>query len=282
MKIAVTYDNGEVFQHFGHTESFKVYETEDGKIVSSEVIGTDGNGHEALAAYLGEQGIDALICGGIGAGAEAALSSVGVQVCSGAKGNADAAVEAFLKGELENEGVNCDHHDEHEHEEGHDCGGHCGSCGGCHPMMPTVEGPNVGKTVRVHYKGTLDDGSQFDSSYDRGEPLEFICGMGMMILGFDEAVAQMKQGEIVNVRLTPDKAYGEHDERAVYTFPIAELSGSEDLTVGERVALYDSMGRPVPVTVVAKDDTNITLDANHEMAGKTLNFQIELVEIIEH
>ena len=99
MKIAVTYDNGNVFQHFGKTENFKVYEVEDDKVVSSEVIGSNGTGHGALAGLLAEQGIDVLICGGIGGGAQTALAEAGIQLCSGAQGNTDEVVEAYLKGE---------------------------------------------------------------------------------------------------------------------------------------------------------------------------------------
>ena len=287
MKIAVTYENGNVFQHFGHTETFKVYEVEDGKIVSSKVVGSDGAGHEALAGLLAGHEIDVLICGGIGGGAQAALAAQGIELCAGAQGDADAAVEAYLRGELVNTGANCDHHDHHDHEEG-GCGGGCGDdgeggCGGCGGGChgrPVITGVNVGKKVRVHYRGTFDDGTQFDSSYDRGEPLEFVCGAGMMILGFDAAVADMKVGEIVNVHLMPEEAYGQRDPRAILTTEIANMPGSEALTVGQRVYLRNMQGQPIPVTVTAKDDKMITFDANHEMAGKELNFTIELVEIL--
>ena len=132
MKIAVTYENGKVFQHFGKTETFKVYEVEDNKVVSSEVIGSNGEGHGALAGVLEGQGVDVLICGGLGGGAQAALAEAGIEVCSGAEGDADQAVEAYLKGELISTGVNCDHH-HHEEEEGHSCGSNCGDggCSGC-------------------------------------------------------------------------------------------------------------------------------------------------------
>ena len=110
MKIAVTYENGKVFQHFGKTESFKIYEVEDNQIVSSEVISSNGSGHGALAGLLAEQGIDVLICGGIGGGAQAALADAGIELCAGAQGDTDQAVEAYLKGELVSSGVNCDHH----------------------------------------------------------------------------------------------------------------------------------------------------------------------------
>ena len=110
MKIAVTYDNGNIFQHFGRTEQFKVYEVEDNKIVSSEVVGSDGIGHGALAGLLAGHDIAVLICGGLGGGAMNALMNAGIEVCAGASGSADEAVEAYLKGELVNTGANCDHH----------------------------------------------------------------------------------------------------------------------------------------------------------------------------
>ena len=281
MRIAVTYENGQVFQHFGHTQEFKIYEVENGKVVSSEIIGSDGQGHGALAGLLSNKSIDVLICGGIGGGAQAALSEQGIELCAGASGDVDAAVEAYLKGELVNSGVNCNHHGEGhtcgDHEEGHSCGDHS-SCGGCH-SKPEFEGKNVGKTCRTHYRGTFNDGTQFDSSYDRGEPLEFVCGAGMMIKGFDKAVANMEVGDKVDIHLMPEEAYGQRDEEAVFTVEIAQLPGSEELVVDQQVYLQDPYGRPFPVKVVAKDDKTITLDANHEMAGKELNFTIELVEV---
>lgn len=287
MKIAVTYDNGEVFQHFGKTESFKIYNVEDNTVVSSEVIGSNGTGHGALAGLLAEQGVNVLICGGIGGGAQAALTEAGIELCAGAQGNTDQVVEAYLKGELESSGVNCDHHHHEEshscgdHESGHSCGDSCGSgCGGsCGGSQPQITGRNVGKTCRTHYRGTFNDGTQFDSSYDRGEPLEFICGAGQMIKGFDAAVADMEVGQIIDVHLMPEEAYGMADPNAIFTLEIAQLPGSEDLTVGQQVYLSNQYGQPFPVKVTAKDEKNITFDANHEMAGKELNFRIELVEV---
>lgn len=281
MKIAATYDNGNIFQHFGKTEFFKVYEVEDNKIISSEVISSNGLGHGALAGLLGEQGINVLICGGLGGGAQTALKEAGVEVCSGANGDADQAVEAYLRGELVSTGANCNHH---HHEEGHSCGSHedggsCGgSCGGC-GSKPVITGPNVGKTCRTHYRGTFNDGTQFDSSYDRGEPLEFICGAGQMIKGFDAAVANMEVGQVVDVHLMPEEAYGLPNPDAIFTVEIAQLPGSEDLTAGQQVYLSNQFGQPFPVKVTAKDEKTITFDANHEMAGKELNFRIELVEV---
>ncbi|MBQ3549220.1 MAG: FKBP-type peptidyl-prolyl cis-trans isomerase [Oscillospiraceae bacterium] len=279
MKIAVTFENGQVFQHFGHTEQFKLYEVEDGKVVSSEIIDTNGSGHEALADFLAARGVSALVCGGIGDGAQAALSASGIEICSGAAGEADEAVAAFLRGELVSAGVNCDHHD-HDHSEEGGCGGSCGSCGGCGGhSVPAIEGPNVGKVCKTHYRGTLNDGTVFDSSYERGEPLEFVCGVGMMIRGYDEAVAKMEVGQSIDIHLTPDQAYGYPDPRAIFTVAISDLPGAEDVNVGEKVVLYTSAGQPMQVTVAAKDEKTITFDGNNEMAGKELNFHIELVEV---
>lgn len=281
MKIAVTYDNGNVFQHFGRTEFFKVYEVEDSKVVSSEVIASNGVGHGALAELLSGQSVDVLICGGIGGGAQAALQEAGVELCAGASGDTDKAVEAYLRGELVSTGANCDHH----HEEGHSCGHHgeghsCSdSCGGGCGSGTALTGRNVGKTCRTHYRGTFNDGTQFDSSYDRGEPLEFVCGAGQMIRGFDAAVADMEVGQTVNVHLMPEEAYGMPDPNAVFTVEIANLPGAEKLEVGQQAYLSNQNGQPFPVKVTAKDASTITFDANHEMAGKELNFQIELVEV---
>ena len=284
MKIAVTYDNGNVFHHFGKTEFFKVYEVEDNKVVSSEVIGSNGTGHGALAGLLADRNVDVLICGGIGGGAQAALAEAGVELCAGAEGDTDQAVEAYLKGELVSTGANCDHHhgEEHscgDHGEEHSCGGGCGSCGGGCGSEPALTGRNVGKACRTHYRGTFNDGTQFDSSYDRGEPLEFICGAGQMIRGFDAAVADMEVGQVVDVHLMPEEAYGMPDPNAIFTVEIAQLPGAEELEAGQRVFLTNQFGQPFPVNVTAKDETTITFDANHEMAGKELNFRIELVEV---
>lgn len=132
MKIAVTYEDGQIFQHFGHTEMFKIYDVADGKVVASEVVDTNGQGHGALAGFLLENKVDVLICGGIGGGAQMALAQAGIQLFGGVAGSADAAVEALLNRELNyNPDVKCNHHGEgHDHE--HSCGSH--GCGehGCH------------------------------------------------------------------------------------------------------------------------------------------------------
>lgn len=132
MRIAVTYDNGEIFQHFGHTEKFKVYDVEDGKIVNEEIVDTNGQGHGALAGILLGGKVDVLICGGIGGGAQIALGEAGIKLYGGVSGDADAAVKAFLDGALDYDpDVRCNHHGEghtcgDHHDEGHHCGGHCG------------------------------------------------------------------------------------------------------------------------------------------------------------
>ena len=131
MRVAVTYENGEIFQHFGHTEQFKIYDIEDGKILSSEIVDAGGSGHGALAGVLNAMKVDALICGGIGGGAQMALAEVGIKLYGGVSGSADAAVQALAEGKLDfDPNVHCDHHDHHG--EGHSCGSHsCGShtCG---------------------------------------------------------------------------------------------------------------------------------------------------------
>ena len=140
---------------------------------------------------------------------------------------------------------------------------------------------NNGKKVKTHYTGTFNDGTVFDSSYTRGEPLEFVCGAGMMIKGYDAAVMNMAVGEKKKVHLMPDEAYGEADPAAIFTVEIADMPGAENVEAGMKVYLQDEMGRPFPVAVTEKTDTTVTFDANHEMAGKELNFEIELVEVEE-
>ena len=127
MRIAVTYENGAVFQHFGHTAFFKVYDVADGKVLKSEVISTNGQGHGALSGFLKNAEVDTLICGGIGGGAQSALNEAGIKFFGGVVGNADDAVNALLAGNLVyNPNVKCNHHGEgHEHGEGHTCGGMC-------------------------------------------------------------------------------------------------------------------------------------------------------------
>ena len=132
MRIAVTYEDGAIFQHFGHTAQFKVYEVQDGKVVSTAVVDTNGSGHGALAGFLANADIDVLICGGIGGGAINALAMRGIDLYPGIDGSADMAVMQLLAGVLpKRTDVRCSHHD-HAHGEGHDCGSHGHSCGHHH------------------------------------------------------------------------------------------------------------------------------------------------------
>lgn len=133
MKVAVTYENGNVFQHFGHTETFKIYVVEDKNIISSEIVATGDSGHGALAGFLATHEVDVLICGGIGGGAKAALTQAGIQLLGGVRGSADDAVNAYIAGKLIfNSNITCNHHGEghtcaiHNHGKEHSCGG--GSC----------------------------------------------------------------------------------------------------------------------------------------------------------
>jgi len=155
---------------------------------------------------------------------------------------------------------------------------------------------NKGKRVKVHYVGTLDDGTKFDSSRDRGEPLEFTCMAGQMIPGFDDAVRFMEVGETKTVRIEAEQAYGLVDEGKILKMqimtdgddmaqmmasglPIAPR-GSEKLKVGQHPVLATPDGHPIPCVVVDKDETTITFDMNHELAGKALTFEIELLEAV--
>ncbi len=129
MKIAVTFGDGEVFQHFGHCEQFKIYLVEEGKVQSSAVVSAVGSGHGALASFLQGYNVDALICGGIGGGARVALAEAGIELFPGVKGSADGAVAAFLADELDfDPETTCNHH--HDHGEGHQCGEDKHGCGG--------------------------------------------------------------------------------------------------------------------------------------------------------
>ncbi len=134
MRIAVTYENENIFQHFGHTEQFKVYDVDNGNITGSQVISSVGSGHGALAGFLTGLNVDAVICGGIGAGAQNALNQAGIKLYGGVSGKADEAVNALLSGKLDyNPNVMCNHHSHHEHSCGSSCGEDKHGCGGsCH------------------------------------------------------------------------------------------------------------------------------------------------------
>lgn len=140
---------------------------------------------------------------------------------------------------------------------------------------------NEGKNVKVHYTGTLDDGTKFDSSYDRNHTLDFTCMAGQMIPGFDKAVKDMAVGETVKIRLEPKDAYGERDEKKILVAEISKIPGAEKLKLGDHVGLATSSGQQIPCVVaeIDADADKIIFDGNHEMAGKCLNFEITLVEV---
>jgi FKBP-type peptidyl-prolyl cis-trans isomerase 2 len=140
-------------------------------------------------------------------------------------------------------------------------------------------GKNTGKKVSVNYIGTLEDGTEFDNSYTRGTPLEFTVGSGQMISGFDAAVADMEVGETKTVTLTPDEAYGEYNENLVITYPKDDVADFDQLSVGDTVYLSTTSGSTVAAKVTEKTDDSVTVDANSELAGKTLVFQIELLGV---
>ncbi len=138
---------------------------------------------------------------------------------------------------------------------------------------------NQGDSVQVHYKGTLNDGTQFDSSYDRGEPIAFTVGGGQMIEGFDKAVFGMTVGEVKNITLTPDEAYGDSDPAALTTLDKSTFPEGFEFNSGDRIPLLGPNGSHFIGTITEIRDTDITVDMNHPMAGKDLNFEIELVDL---
>ena len=137
---------------------------------------------------------------------------------------------------------------------------------------------NSGKNVKVHYVGTLDDGTKFDSSYDRNEPLEFTCMAGQMIPGFDKAVNDMQVGETRKVHIPCEEAYGPKNPAAIQSMPISIVPEGMHPEVGQKVMLSGPYG-PMPAVIDAINDKYITFDMNHEMAGKDLNFEITLLEV---
>lgn len=135
-----------------------------------------------------------------------------------------------------------------------------------------------GDTVKVHYTGKLTSGDQFDSSVGNN-PLEFTVGSGQMIQGFDAAIPGMNVGEKKTIIISPGNAYGEKNEEAIIEFPKANIPAEMKLEPGMKLELRNDAGQPVPVVVTEVKDEIIILDANHELAGKELIFDIELVEI---
>lgn len=137
-----------------------------------------------------------------------------------------------------------------------------------------------GKNVRVNYIGTLNDGTEFDNSYKRGQTLDFTAGVGQMIEGFDKAVLQMNVGEKVNIKLTPEEAYGEKSEEAIVSFPKTNFPDDFVGVPGDRVSGQNDFGQPVEAVIVQVNESDIVLDFNHPLAGQELNFEVELVEIL--
>lgn len=139
---------------------------------------------------------------------------------------------------------------------------------------------NEGKTVRIHYTGTLDDGEKFDSSYDHGEPLEFTCMSGQVIRGFDEGVLDMQVGEKKTIHIEPADAYGEVRPELIQDVPAENIPNAQDLPVGGTVYMQGPDGQPFPVQVAKIENGIVTFDMNHPLAGKALNFELELVEVL--
>ena len=138
---------------------------------------------------------------------------------------------------------------------------------------------NAGKSVTLEYIGTLDDGTVFDSTYDRGEPIMFINMAGMMLPDFDEAVETMEVGETKRIRIVAANAYGEYNEDLVKRIPVSEIPNGEMLPVGETVYFENKYGNPMPVKVLSMEDGIVALDTNHPLAGKDLNFEITLLDV---
>jgi len=135
-----------------------------------------------------------------------------------------------------------------------------------------------GDHVKVHYKGKLTSGEQFDSSEGR-EPLAFTVGAGQMIKGFDDAIPGMEPGEKKTITIAPEDAYGEKNKEAIIEFPKSNIPEDMKLEAGMKLQLQNQAGQPIPVTVTEIREDVVVLDANHELAGKELIFDIELVEI---
>jgi FKBP-type peptidyl-prolyl cis-trans isomerase 2 len=136
-----------------------------------------------------------------------------------------------------------------------------------------------GDVIRVHYTGTLNDGSQFDSSVGRS-PLEFTVGAGQMIAGFDAGVVGMSIGEKKTIQIDPDNGYGQKDPNAIIEFPASNVPEGMQVEVGMKLNLQNQYGQPVPVEVIEVKEEVIIMDANHFLAGKDLIFEVELVEIV--
>ncbi|MDJ0836043.1 MAG: peptidylprolyl isomerase [Acidobacteriota bacterium] len=137
---------------------------------------------------------------------------------------------------------------------------------------------NQGDRVRIHYTGTLDDGSVFDSSQGR-DPLEFVIGSGQVIPGFDEGVRGMSPGEEKSIHIPSDQAYGPHNPEMVISVPRDQMPAELNPQPGQQLQMQTAQGQPIPVVVVEADDSQVRLDANHPLAGKDLNFALQLVSV---
>lgn len=136
-----------------------------------------------------------------------------------------------------------------------------------------------GQTVNVHYVGTLNDGTEFDSSRTRGAPLKFEFGSGQILPAFEKAVSSMTIGESKKVSLTSDQAYGKVRPEAVQSIPRAQFGSTEDMIVGTRVTGQNTSGQPVQAVVKSIEDDTVMLDFNHPLAGQDLTFDIELLSV---
>lgn len=255
MKLAVPSDGDLVVQQLESSKKIEIFDIKDRIIVAIRPHDIDCADVNALADFFVEEEVDALICGAIKEESCNILIDKGIAIYSGAEGTPDDAIYMLLNGDIRD-----------EEGERQNLG------------EPLIKGKNAGKFVSVHYKGTLDDGTVFDSSYEREQPLDFACGYGFMIEGFEKAVIEMEVGDKVEIHLEPAQAYGDYNPAAVVTYPINSMPGLENLQVGQQVS-SNSMGQTTIMTAIARDDETITFDANHALAGKALNFTIELLEV---
>ncbi len=146
-------------------------------------------------------------------------------------------------------------------------------------MRKEIAMSNAGKLVSVHYRGTLSDGTEFDNSYTRGIPLEFECMSGAMIAGFDKAVAGMEVGSKVTITIPAAQAYGERDSNRIAKLEFEAYPQAKEFEIGDNLQLVNEDDIPIACIVIDKDDTHLMLDMNHELAGKDLTFEIELLEV---
>ena len=137
-----------------------------------------------------------------------------------------------------------------------------------------------GDKVSIHYRGTLDDGTEFDNSYDRGETLTFEVGVGQMIKGFDSGVVGMTVGETKTIKITADEAYGQRQPEAVQSIPKTSFPENFQFIIGQQVQGTGPNGENISAVLISEEEETATLDFNHPLAGKNLNFSVELVEIL--